>query len=306
MYDYLTQISINRPLSEKEVERRLDIHKPAASEAHDKHMVFRMNDVYLDICDTSYQQVGWATLAFLVGFPAFAYFGWQISIFTDLSPIFWSLVVPCAIGCVFCAGVLFKDCCNYRHKTIRFNRKNRIVYAFRHNGKGGVIEVPWDKAFFFAHRQTSSPLFGGAPTVLRCFVLADDDKTIVDTFSFGKRAVNGGSETSAWGEKILEQLLTNFEFVRKFMEQGPGSLPPVKDYLSEGPSLKASASLLFHNFLQVRKANKALWLLTSFIAAPMCLMVLLHYIAQLTSREPVWPEDVQRVSQPAAAAAVTA
>lgn len=87
-------------------------------------------------------------------------------------------------------AILFKDCFNYRHKTIRFNRKNRMVYAFRHNGKGGVIEVPWDKAFFFAQRQTSSPLFGGAPTVLRCFVLAEDGKTIVNTFSFGKRTVN--------------------------------------------------------------------------------------------------------------------
>lgn len=64
-------------------------------------MIFRMNDVYLDICDTLYQQVGWATLAFLVGFPAFANFGWQISLFTDLSQIFWTLVVPCAIGCLF-------------------------------------------------------------------------------------------------------------------------------------------------------------------------------------------------------------
>ncbi|MEX3844722.1 DUF6708 domain-containing protein [Paraburkholderia sp. BR10882] len=286
-YDYLTKVSINRPVTAEECARRLDIRKPAASDAKDKHMVFRMNNIYLGICDTSYQQVGWATLAFLVGFPGFAYFGWQFVLFTHSSAIFWTLVVPCAIGCAFCAGILLKDCFNYRHKTIRFNRKNRMVYAFRHNGKNGVVAVPWDKAFFFTDRQTSSPLFGGAPTVLRCFVLAEDDKTIVNTFSFGKRTVNGGSETSAWGANVLEQLLANFEFVRKFMEDGPESLPPIKEYLPEGPSLRASASVLFSNFKAVRRANAALWLLTTVIAVPMCLMVLLHYIAQLTSREPV-------------------
>ncbi|CAB3810406.1 hypothetical protein LMG28688_07245 [Paraburkholderia caffeinitolerans] len=298
MYDYLTKVSINRPVSEDEAKRRLDVHKPAASEAHDKHMVFHMNDVYLDICDTSYQQLGWATLAFLVGVPAFGYFGWQISLFAIQAPIFWTLVVPCVGGLVFCAAILFKDCFNYRHKTIRFNRKNRMVYAFRHNGKGGVVEVPWDEAFFFAHRQMSSPFNGGAPTVLRCYVLAEDGKTIVNTFSFGKRMVVGGSETSAWGQRVFEQLLTNFEFVRKFMEDGPESVPPIKKYLSEGPSLSASASVLLQNFQRLRNSNAVLWVLMTVIALPMCLMVLLHYIAQLTSREPVWPDDVQRASQP--------
>ncbi|WP_406951421.1 DUF6708 domain-containing protein [Paraburkholderia guartelaensis] len=82
------------------------------------------------------------------------------------------------------------------------------------------------------------------------------------------------------------------------MEDGPESLPPIKEYLPEGLSLRASASVLFSNFKAVRRANAALWLLTTVIAVPMCLMVLLHYIAQLTSREPVWPEDVQRASLP--------
>lgn len=104
-----------------------------------------------------------------------------------------------------------------------------MIYAFRHNGKGGVVKVPWDTAFFFPDRRASSPAFGGAPTVLRCFVLAEDGKTVVDSFSFGKLTVNGGSETSPWGEAVL---------------------------------------------------------------------MLLHYIAQLTSREPIWPDDVQQASQP--------
>lgn len=101
MYDYLTKVAINRPLTEEEQSRRLDIHKPAASEANDKHVVFRINDVYLDVAATSYQQVGWATLAFLLGFPAFAFLGWQFSLFAQIASVFWFLVAPSAIGCFF-------------------------------------------------------------------------------------------------------------------------------------------------------------------------------------------------------------
>ena len=46
-YDYLTKIRINRPLTEEEVARRIDVHKPVVDEAADAHTVFGMNDVYL-------------------------------------------------------------------------------------------------------------------------------------------------------------------------------------------------------------------------------------------------------------------
>ncbi|EIF29093.1 hypothetical protein BCh11DRAFT_04526 [Burkholderia sp. Ch1-1] len=69
-YDYMTRVGLNRPVDESEATRRIDVRKPVADEAADAYTVFSMNDVYLEVCDGSYPQVGWCLLAFLVGFPA--------------------------------------------------------------------------------------------------------------------------------------------------------------------------------------------------------------------------------------------
>ncbi|MCP3716894.1 DUF6708 domain-containing protein [Paraburkholderia sp. CNPSo 3281] len=295
MYDYMTKIDVNCPVDESEAKRRLNVRKPASDKTEDGHVVFRMNDVFLDVCNTSYLQSGWATLAFLVGFPAAIYGGWQAVLFTrygELVPVFWAFFGCLVLLGVLCVVLLLRDCFNYRHKTVRFNRKNRMVYAFRHNGPGGVIAVPWDKAFFFPHRLPSAAMFGGAPTLMRCYVMDDDGKTIKDTFSFGVRVVNGDDETDEWGKKVLGEVLANFEFIRQFMEAGPEHLT-VERYLPEGPSLKASFSIWFEGFKEVGSVAKVL---VTFVALPAALLATLHYIGQLTSREPVWPDDVQRAS----------
>jgi hypothetical protein len=298
MYDYLTKIDVNCPVDESERKRRLSVHKSAAEKAEDGHVVFRMNDAILDVCDASYQQLGWGILAFLIATPGAVYGASLMVQFTELGELLWAIWALfagfCLLG-VLGLVLLFRDCFGYRHKTVRFNRKNRMVYAFRHNGPGGVIAVPWDKAFFFPHRQPSVSIMGGAPTVMRCYVMADDGKTIEDTFSFGLRVVNGDDEDGAWGKKVLGAVLANFEFIRQFMEEGPAQLS-VERYMPEGPSLKASFNIWFDGFRSVGKIARTL---TMVVALPMVLMSIFHFIAQLTSREPVWPDDVQRASETA-------
>jgi hypothetical protein len=296
MYDYLTKIDVNCPIDESERKRKLSIHKAAAQKADDAQVVFRMNDVFLDVCDASYQQLGWGIMAFLIGMPGAIYgaaFCVKATSLGELAWALWALFAGfCMLG-VLSLVLLCRDCFGYRHKTVRFNRKNRMVYAFRHNGPGGVVAVPWDRAFFFPHRQPSVPSLGGAPTVMRCYVLADDGKTIKDTFSFGLRVVNGDDEDGVWGKEVLNAVLSNFEFIRQFMEEGPANLS-VKRYMPEGPSLKASFTIWFDGFREVGMIARVL---TMVAAIPMVFMSIFHYIAQLTSREPVWPEDVQRASE---------
>jgi hypothetical protein len=296
MYDYLTKIDVNCPIDESEQKRRLSIRKPAADKAEDGHVVFRMDETILDVCDASYQQLGWGIMAFLIGMPGAIYGAAFCVKATSLGEIvwaFWALFAGfCMLG-VLSLVLLCRDCFGYRHKTVRFNRKNRMVYAFRHNSPGGVVAAPWDRAFFFPHRQPSVSILGGAPTVMRCYVLADDGKTVKDTFSFGLRVVNGDDEDGAWGKNVLEAVLSNFEFIRQFMEEGPTNLS-VKRYMPEGPSLKASFTIWFDGFREVGMIARAL---TIVAAVPMVFMSIFHYIAQLSSREPVWPEDVQRASE---------
>jgi hypothetical protein len=298
MYDYLTKIDLNRLVDESEAGRWLNVHKPVADKAEDGYVVFGMNDVFLDVCEASYQQLGWGTFAFCIGFFPAIYFACGFSTLLSLSKLIWVPMLLCLGAMAFSVWGLLRDCFDYRHKTVRFNRKNRMVYAFRHNGPGGVVAVPWDKAFFFAERQRSVGIFGGAPTVMRCFVLGEDDKTIVDTFSFGLRTVNGSDEDTELGKQILDEVLANFEFIRRFMEEGPKHLPPVERYMPQGPSLKASLSIRFDGFDVVSRRNPLTWIVGMIVAGPLFLLSCFHYVAQLTSREPVWPEDVVRASQP--------
>ncbi|SOY63304.1 hypothetical protein CBM2587_B60316 [Cupriavidus taiwanensis] len=52
----------------------------------------------------------------------------------------WLLFTLCVIKFIW-----LKDFFCYTHYPIRFNRKNRMVYVFRHNGPGGVLTVPWTR-----------------------------------------------------------------------------------------------------------------------------------------------------------------
>jgi len=305
-YDYMTRVSLSRPVTAKEAARRLDVHKPVAEEAADAYTVFDMNGTYLEVCDASYFQLGWGLLAFIVGFPGLATV-LVTSIFWVLFPepsivrsgdqgwfsaAMLALGAICLAGCAVCIVLLRKDCFNYRHKSVRFNRKTRMVYAFRHNGPGGVVQVPWDKAFFYVHRQDSNSAMGGAPTVARCLVL-DEGERVRDTFSFGLRAVNGASEASDYGRQVLYQVQANFEFIRRYMEDGPAGLPPVKEYLRRETSLKNSMRVWFHGLREVGRECAGLRIFALLVSGPVFVLAFLHYIAQLTSRNPVWPADVE-------------
>jgi hypothetical protein len=305
-YDYMTRVALNRPITDKEAARRVDVHKSVADEAADAYAAFGMNDTYLEVCDASYFQLGWCLLAFLVGFP--------VLLFLAISNAVDSIEVPAAIvrngeagwfsasgwalsalafaGCIFTVVLLRKDCFNYRHKSVRFNRRTRMVYAFKHNGPGGVVQVPWDKAFFYVHRQASNSMMGGAPTLMRCLVLNDAGK-VVDTFSFGLRTVNGASESSDYGRQVLYQVQANFEFIRRYMEEGPTALPAVKEYLPREPSLRNSMRVWFYGLGNIGRMSSALRAFSFLIGGPVFILAILHYVSQLTSREPVWPADVE-------------
>ncbi|MFM0758489.1 DUF6708 domain-containing protein [Paraburkholderia strydomiana] len=305
-YDYMTRVVLNRPVTEKEASRRVDVRKPVAGEAADAYTVFDMNDTYLEICDASFFQVGWCLMAFLVGFPVLLFLA--ISNTMDsidvpaaivrngdaawFSASGWALCAVALAGCAFTIVLLLKDCFNYRHKSVRFNRRTRMVYAFRHNGPGGVVQVPWDEAFFYVHRQASNSMMGGAPTMMRCLVL-DDASKVVNTFSFGLRTVNGANESSEYGRQVLYQVQANFEFIRRYMEEGRTAVPPVKKYLPREPSLRNSMSVWFYGLGDIGRTSSALRAFSLVMSGPVFLLSVLHYISQLTSREPVWPPEVK-------------
>ena len=111
----------------------------------------------------------------------------------------WLLFTLCVIKFIW-----LKDFFCYTHYPIRFNRKNRMVYVFRHNAPGGVLTIPWDSAYFYIGR--SSPAAGSAGHYtfdLRCNVL-DDQRMVRDTFAVG---MDGSTSRGA--------VLEHWEMVRR-------------------------------------------------------------------------------------------
>ena len=307
-FDGLSWYRMNRPVAEEEVAARLQTSESCSDAPKDGNTVFSMSNAYLEVSDANFREKGWGLLGFLLpGSFSLAGTAGILRMMTHIPPVyeergqlgiihgllgFFLVVMLCLLG----VGIwgLTRDCFNYTRKPIRFNRLNQTVYVFRHNGPGGVLSIPWDKAFFYVERKPRAGLARTAPRLIRCLVL-DGNGQVVDTFSVGRRVVLTAEETSAAGQQVMDLLYGNFEFYRRFMKDGPSSVPPVTEFLSTKISFRNSLKMQFQDVSDIiQSRNPAFLLLLAVTALPSLIQATVHYLAQLTCREPVWPEDVER------------
>jgi hypothetical protein len=307
-FDGFSWYRLNRPVSTEEQAARLLTGRTSSDVAKSTRTAYSMTEICLEVCEGNHSQKGWGVVAFLL--PGLGSFGAVVAILwmmTRLPPIyqqrgelgliysvlgFFLLVMLCLLGIGVWA--LMRDCFNYTRKPIRFNRADRKIYAFRHNGPGGVLSIPWDRAFLYVERKPKAGLAGTAPRLVRCLVL-DDKGQVVGTFSIGKRVVLAFDEQSEAGQEVMKELYQDFEYYRRFMEEGPSSVPPVEEFLPTDVSFRNSLKLQFDGASDLMSSgNPIMWLLMAIVAIPTFILALANYVAQLTCREPVWPEDVER------------
>lgn len=310
--DGLAWYRLNRSVTKRETSSRIDVSKPLTEKPKSSGTVFRASDSFLEVCDGLHREKGWGVLSFITGGTlALCLFVVCLWLLTDMPSairekgqawvIYW-WVTPLAVVvlCLFALTVrlLFVDCFNYTRKPIRFNRADRMIYAFRHNGAGGVLAVPWDSAFLYVERKPKAGLAGTAPRFIRCLVL-NEKGLVVDTFSIGKRVVLAFDENSAAGQQAMAELYQDFEYYRRFMEEGPSSVPPVAELLSTEVSFRNSLRMQFEDVPDILNSrHPLLWLLLAITVVPSLIQATVHYLAQLTCREPVWPEEVERACAP--------
>lgn len=298
----------SRSVTDAEISARLPQKQSCAETAKSCGTIFKATDSYLEVCDGLYREKGWGVLAFVMS-------GIPLLIFI-VGAIWLGINVPSAVeargqtellhwlsGFFALVGIaafmlplrsLLVDCFNYTRKPIRFNRIDRTIYAFRHNGPGGVIAVPWESAFLYVERQPKSGLASTAARVVRCLVL-DEKGGVSDSFPIGKRVVLASSEEGKLGKQVMNELYEDFEYYRRFMEEGPDSLPPVAEFLSTEISFRNSLRLQFDGMSDMMKSGNAfLWLMGVVAAIPTFLLAVAYHIAQVTCREPVWPEMVEQ------------
>ncbi len=304
-WDGTAWVKLNRRLTDEEQARQLKVELAASSTALDDFSVFEMNDVYLETTNASFAQRGLLTYGCIFIFAM----GLMLVVLT-----LWAITNPpanvvgaermvaliCMAGfSVVGFGIIFialwgmhQENFTWTRFPVRFNRKTRMVHAFRGAGAKGVISVPWDKAFFFIEPRSKDPISRALVFNLRCHVL-DEHGCITQSFSIGSRVTTIDDESTENGRSIVRGLNDQFEYIRRYMEGGP-SAAPTPEWVPKGPSFANSRRIWTRDDEALLKERSVLattlvWVLRPFVY----LTVVLHYIGMRTSREPVWPADVE-------------
>lgn len=274
----------NRPLTDKEHERRLKQKQRLDIDEADDLSVIRFNSTYLEVVDKWFAWRGVnSTIALvgLVGGIAINAIFWippSLELESFLEGLPWALLML-AISVPFfllMGWIVKKDCFRFTHYPIRLNRKTRMVHVFRTDGT--VLSAPWDEIFFCiaALQQNNWEIQG--------HVLKKDGVTVKETFAL---PANGT------GAADRDQLPRYWEFVRRYMEDGPQSVAKCVEYCLPIADQRESFTFGFHRMHS--------W--ASVAPLPLVIFMLLVYIATYpgrwlamrTSKLPVWPREIENV-----------
>ncbi len=275
----------NRLLKDEERQRQLHQKQRLEVDAGDDVTVIRFNATYLELMDKWLDARGIMTSVAVmgIGFGLFAIGVWPYFYFTSnqVGDGFWLPAIAMSVLAIAFLVLPFwllkTDAFRYTHFPIRLNRKTKMVHVFRTNGT--VLSVPWDEVFFCvaALPQNNWEIQG--------HVLDADGTTVKETFAL---------PVIGTGERDREQLSRYWEFVRRYMEEGPSSVARLIEYCLPIAERRESFADGFHH-LHAR-AHAA--------PAPILIGVLLIYLvtypgrwfALRTSKIPQWPAEIEAVN----------
>ncbi|WP_413615348.1 hypothetical protein MRB56_21380 [Halomonas cupida] len=290
---------INRPLDGRECYAALPEHRQPGVTPDTYGGVIHFNSTYADFVDRKDRLRGmsvttvWllASIFFLV-FGAFfiGYFIWFDGYFVDRVSGFFAISSTVFLSAI-CIGSpwlfwhlhLRHDLFTYTHYPIRFNRKTRKVYVFRHNGPGGVLIVPWDEVFWHIGRGLQQNFLCD----IRGHVM--EGVRVKDTFAVGQY----------FDDSRIDRILATWEFIRRYMEEGP-------EAVAEHP-----LDRIIEKSVKPSWKNCYLWVGASmgpgFVALRYVLFPLFYPIVGLLTlgrwltlnscKEPVWPPEVEAECQ---------
>lgn len=288
----LQKYPIDRPLTEQE--KQLQLHQKRRLDVEPIYQlsVIKMNSTFMEIVDKYYWDKGFLTASLLAGIavgcaPSLWLFldtvltllGWMPGEDRSVNAIeFWN-----ALGAfvVFTLGVgalaiwlLRKESFAYTHYPIRLNRKTRMVHVFRLDGS--VLSVPWDKLHFNLGKCAAPRHWD-----IRGHVLDADGVTVRESFSL-----------PVWGIGHYErdQLKRFWEFVRRYMEDGPKAVSDEVRFCLPIESKRESFMFGWHRTDYEVGA----------LPIPLRIFMLVLYVvfypgrwfAMKTSRIPQWPQEI--------------
>ncbi|RQS61573.1 hypothetical protein DID96_32715 [Burkholderia sp. Bp8963] len=174
-----------------------------------------------------------------------------------------------------------------RRLLIRFNRVTRQVYLHRPGYAGGLATLAWDQVS--PEPAVGLPEWRGTGTQL--MLAWTNDMTGLSYFHImlvGKVA-NGTSD-----------IVNLWEFIRRYMEEGPQSVPRPKKLLGKVPwpwlSLQAPWSFMKPLWRAGLKTKILLW--TVLLSPVLLVHATGHWISLLLGWEPRWPKIIREAGLP--------
>ena len=246
--------------------------------------VIMMNSNFLELVDKNYFSRGFLSLigsVFCVMLSvALLFLLW--SIFKDGGAIssyelrfifaFSLIAVPLIVLTIY---IVMSECFSFTHYPIRFDRENRQVLFFRLDGT--IRNEPWDKVFFTSGLGLRKSI--NQEYYISGHILADDGETVIDTFCM---------PATSSDRKELER---HWEFVRRYMEEGPESVSHVVNFCL--PIYGKREGYQFGLIILMSAYNGATFYLLPLIFTLSFILSIPRYIAMVTSKVPVWPESIE-------------
>ena len=199
---------VKRPLNDYEQIHHFDVKQRASDRVHYELSLIKLNSTFVEGVDKWYATRGGIAMAMtLLSTPAIYSLG-GIWLYARQHMSHPGIVIALLMGLgllLFCIYAFTRDAFTYTHYPIRFNRKNRQVYAFRRDGT--VLKAGWEDLYW--------TIYGSGVGLQSIFVaghVLSPNGQVQETI--GLADVTAGREGEA-------DLCTFFEFYRRYMEEGP-------------------------------------------------------------------------------------
>ncbi|OXJ26224.1 hypothetical protein CFB82_34130 [Burkholderia sp. HI2714] len=246
-------------------------------------MVVARNESYMEMADGNYMRRGFGGMVYtlmllpvlIISYAALIDVILNFKAIDNLAAAVPAALFACTIGTpvVLLIGYHWKqDMWDYTYKPIRLVRSTRKVHVFQHNGPDGVWSLDWDKLVFCLKK-------GGLNWGVLGY-LPDANGQVTHAFYMG--AV---MPVHPKGIGPDEPLLAHWEYIRRYMEAGPASVP-VPDLLLPIENRREPFLYGVHRLWQMFGPFAILFAPLTTLAG------LFRWLAMRMSRLPRWPADV--------------
>ncbi|WP_374422602.1 DUF6708 domain-containing protein [Chromobacterium sp.] len=273
----LKNYQINRPLSSEDRKNQLQKDKRLNIKIGHELTVIEINSSYLEVVDKFFFWKGWLTTActILLTLIAVLLLAFLKVAITERLNDFESWLALLFVFAVFSplifllSNSIHKEI-NLTHYPIRFNRKSRKIFAFRPDSK--ILTADWDQVFF---TQVS---VSGKYWEFQCHILDKDGETILETFAL---------PALAYGVEEKEDFKGYWEFIRRYMEEGPASV--IDNITACLPIKKKKETLKFsYQRLAYSLGGPSLFMLLYYTICYPGRILTMHY-----SKIPQWPREIE-------------